>query len=1041
MPLQKQVIGLSAAGALDTKSDEKTIGLQGMIEAYNCEYEKTGAVRNPIEKSTFPNDDIDLDPIASDFSSYDGKVLIPSENSLAIGGCPGIHPNIVYSSATSEWNVISNSTMTTPFDSYQLDTRQLWMANHYWDYSETAGVEAWVVNNADDLPVNNAAIPDGLSVFTRDVNTGAIKQVVTFSGKNPKVHVWSTGVGTYNVFVSYYDSTPDLVMNVFNQDGTLIDSETFLTVFPALSNNSDYDYNIVYDSTYVILHAVSGSSATDLKRFIYTKSTGVFTSASYTLATSFSQLSTCTGFNAGAGNGIIFAYTNTPALDAVFSLLNYPTGGSSISNSVLTATAATKVTACYKSGSTYYAAYEDITGTPPVLTRTLYIYELDYVGGTQTLYADLENINISSQIALFQGTSVPCIMGTHGEDARRYDFFLVFNKDLNNTSAQIGPTDAYRPQVLARFNEGNGRGFTNAGLTVDNAGPREYSLTPLILAGGGQYLHHCSYHIERTISDERVSATGLVYQPGLKKFIFDLNPQAEKYVRTKLGTNTYISGGYVQEFDGSIIFENGFHWYPKILQVDQNGAGSVDIGFHSYKIVYEYTDNRGNISRSKSSDAVQYEVAASTKLIEIIFLNLTIGIKPNKTSNSTQQMRAIIYRTEAGGTVFYRVGSTNDLLFGSALVIFEDDSPDSAINANEVLYDEEALSNDAGPGCKYLYNSNGRIYGIDSNDPRNVFYSKPKFFGESVNFSNFLSFRVETERDLVDPSLVSIASVDDKTLFFKNGSISYTYGEPANEAGQNSTLVDPIEITSVIGCRDPGSMAVYPNGVLFMSEKGIYGVNRGLSLEYIGAPVEAFNSGTVLSNVVVRRRNEIKFLLDSTSLVDTGQNQLVYNYLLGKWSPYITDEDLFDATIFSSTAYYLNENGSGIQLFLDSITRETNKLRIQTPWIKAQDLQQFLRVSNISILGHVVDGTGQLLVNIYYDYQEAIESSDDQYQIDTLATDDPFQYQIKPARQKCQSFKLEVIDNTGSEDFELTGFAFLIGLKGTLNKIAEAKTY
>jgi hypothetical protein len=153
-------------------------------------------------------------------------------------------------------------------------------------------------------------------------------------------------------------------------------------------------------------------------------------------------------------------------------------------------------------------------------------------------------------------------------------------------------------------------------------------------------------------------------------------------------------------------------------------------------------------------------------------------------------------------------------------------------------------------------------------------------------------------------------------------------------------------VTSDVGCTAPASIASTPNGIVFQSAKGIYLLGRDLSVSYIGALVEAFNSQTVTRATLIEDRRQVVFLCS------TGET-LMFDYGVGQWSTY-TNHTGLDAVVIDGTYHYLRTDG---RVFRETVGlyRDDNSqipMVLETAWIKMVPyLQGFARFYHVHIIG------------------------------------------------------------------------------------------
>lgn len=522
---------------------------------------------------------------------------------------------------------------------------------------------------------------------------------------------------------------------------------------------------------------------------------------------------------------------------------------------------------------------------------------------------------------------------------------------------------------------------------------------------------------------------GLTYQ--MQLFFIEVNQDYSSNNRAILGKNLHFQGGFVAEFDGVNLVENGFLLPPNIPILDVTAAGSLT-GTYTYKVVYRYTDKNGQVNRSAPSPQVSTGSITSKKAA--LSINTSpFGIKPK---NCVVE----IYRTKNNGSSFYYLTEVPvDMYSAASLALINDEATDSSIATNAILYTEgNILSNDPAPACKGVCQGGNRLFAWGLEDENEVAYSKKKLFGESVNFSDFFRIRFDSAQFSISGGVIACGYMDDKFIAFKKNSIFFVSGDGPNETGAGSSFTDPELITSDTGCTDPRSVVLTPMGLMFKGQKGIYLLDRGLNTKYIGSGVEAFNSYNIVSACHIDKKNQVIFSLISS---DAAQKyQLVYDYFTQQWS---VSKGLraLDADVLSGNHIVLDSTLKAPQSqtgsdYLDNSSAYS--VRVVTPWIKISGVQDFARIWTASIVGKY-KAPHTLRVTVYYDY--ATDYSE-VFDIAPSASDSQYQYRIHLKKQKCESIQFEIQDlsQTG-ESMELTALTLEVGLRRGSMKLAASRKY
>ena len=521
----------------------------------------------------------------------------------------------------------------------------------------------------------------------------------------------------------------------------------------------------------------------------------------------------------------------------------------------------------------------------------------------------------------------------------------------------------------------------------------------------------------------------------------------------KLGENLQITSGYLQAYDGISIFESGFHLYPDNITVTQNATGTLPGGVYQYRVVYEWTDSRNQIHRSAPSLIYPVTIAA-TKSVDITIPYLYITDRKGDRTNVVIS----VYRTEKAGTVFYKASSIsapnyNDTTVAGFTVTINDDLSDATLITRELLYTTGGvLENIAPPACKIIARFKNRLFLAGLEQKNVLWYSKEHVEGEAVNFSDVLKIKV----DDTGGNITALGELDDKLIIFKASTVFALIGDGPLPTGAQNTFSVPQLIASDVGCIDPYSVVRTRLGLMFKSKKGIYLLDRGLQIQYIGAEVEEWNDLTITSASVVDEQNQVRFTTSEGRC-------LVYDLYFQQWYTF-TNINAIDSAVWQGKYLFLKSTAE--------IWRETKGqyLDVDVPIISTYVLallqfgqvQGFQRIFKINLLGEN-RGTHGLKIEVGYDYRDFYEERfivyPDTVLFDSTWGDDTvwgeagtlwggnydgvYQFQIRPRQQRCQALRLKVQDFFGS-GAGTAGFAFSnvtaeVGIEPNVARIAKSK--
>ena len=534
----------------------------------------------------------------------------------------------------------------------------------------------------------------------------------------------------------------------------------------------------------------------------------------------------------------------------------------------------------------------------------------------------------------------------------------------------------------------------------------------------------------------------------------------DRYLNAALGNSLLISGGLVQAYDGKTIAEHGFNVFPEALTLTSVSTGTpnnsptrdlLHPAVYNYCAVYKWTDNQGQEHRSAPSAIAQVTVGPGDDAVQVVVPTLRLTNKENVVVE--------IYRTEDAGALFYLINSVAVPFFNNIAVdtvTFLDGRSDANLISGRLLYTTGGvLENIAPPSARILatHTASDRIFLAGLEDANLLQYSKIVGPGQAVEFNDDLQIRV----DPVGGDVTALASMDEKLIIFEEDAILFISGTGPSNTGAQDTFTTPERISTDIGCIDPKSVVLTPDGLMFKSRKGIYLLSRALQISYIGAPVELFNNLSISSAKVVAELNQVRFTTINGAC-------LVYNYVYKFWATF-TNHQAKSAEVVGNDYYYLRLDNAlykeNRQSFADAGI--PIKMRLEIGWISFQTLQGFGRVYKMLLLGDWLSAHN-LFVKVGYDFNEAWTQSvtidpaiadveatayglDSPYgEPDTKpygGTGLPYQTRVNLKQQKCQSIKLEIEDvqENAGEGFSLSQITFQVGMKAGAYKMPKGRSF
>jgi hypothetical protein len=572
------------------------------------------------------------------------------------------------------------------------------------------------------------------------------------------------------------------------------------------------------------------------------------------------------------------------------------------------------------------------------------------------------------------------------------------------------------------------------------------SLDLFPILSNGQFM--CVNQIKSNVQS---NGTTFASTYGVNRTLVNFNPSLN-YQDSGLGQNLYVTGGILKNYDGSVVTEDNFFLYPENVTfgVTQTTGGFIASGTYQYAAVYAWYDNRGQLHRSAVSipQTKVISTGGATHAQEVIIPTLRLTYKTN--------VFIEVYRTESNGTLFYKVSSTTSPTFNNTSVdsiTFVDTLADATILSNELLYTTGGvLDNDPAPNASIITNWKNRIVLAGLENAQQIAFSKLFVPGNPAQFSDFFRLTISNQGG----PITGLGVLDDKLVIFKRSSLFILSGNGPNDLGQQDDFGSPDRIASDVGCTDPSSIVITPKGLMFKSEKGIYLLDRGASLTYIGAEVEAYNNLTVTAATLVPNNNQVRFLTSSNLA-------LVYDLYVERWSIFDNHSGK-DAEILINNYVYLRNDG--MIFFEDGSYLDNSEpisLQVDTGWLSFAGIQGFQRVYKMLGLGEFYS-KHKIMVQCAYNYNnsfisekvidsDAFINSSTYGNSATYGSDalyggpgllNAYQFRVDMNVQKAQSIRIKITElqnDTYGRGLSLSNLNFEVGLKSGTGKLNQSQTF
>lgn len=604
----------------------------------------------------------------------------------------------------------------------------------------------------------------------------------------------------------------------------------------------------------------------------------------------------------------------------------------------------------------------------------------------------------------------------------------------------------------------NGSGDVVGKLAYSNAGPYIIAGLPNAVVNDSTVsIPYLFKDLIQGVNKEQGAANtaGVYSQTGINIATFDLLPNTLS--SSEIAGGLHLSGGILWFYDGVKPVEDGFLLWPDSVEATaQTASGSMAEQLYYYIATYEWMDAAGNIQRSAPSipATVTLGTGENQATINIPTLRLTYKIE--------SPVKVVLYRWGLANQTYYQVTSITSPLLNDPTVdyvTFVDTQADATILGNSILYTTGGvIENIAPPATSNVALYKSRLFLIDAEDKNKLWYSKQVIENTPVEMSDLFTIYVAPTIGAQGNTgeLKLLAALDDKLILFKKNAIYYLTGNGPDNTGANNDFSEPVFITSTVGSENPNSLVFTPVGLMFQSDKGIWLLGRDLSTSYIGAPVEDFNSATVLSALAIPGTNQVRFTLDNGYT-------LMYDYYFDQWGTF-TNIPALSSTLYNSLHTYINSFGQVYQetpgVYLDGANPVL--LSFTTGWLNLAGLQGFERAYYLYLLG-TYKTPHKITVQVAYDYNpsptQATVISPDNYSV-AYGVDPLYggegnyggqstveQWRVFLNQQKCQAFQLTIKESfdpsfgaVAGAGFTLSGMNIILGIKSSYPRLKPSRS-
>ena len=372
--------------------------------------------------------------------------------------------------------------------------------------------------------------------------------------------------------------------------------------------------------------------------------------------------------------------------------------------------------------------------------------------------------------------------------------------------------------------------------------------------------------------------TALTNLVGVNDYIID--PAAGRPVATT--DELLIPGLQAQRFDGTVFVEDGMALAPEVSDFTVAAGGDLTDGEpYVWAGVYEWLDNQGNVIDSIPSSTYTATLTGGNLTAVISFTTLRTTAKEN--------VRVSVYRTfsptgnTTPGLELRKVGEVMNNT-GADSVTFTDDVADAVVAVGSEMYTQpliltapQPLDHYPAPPFSRGIAADGRTFVIGWDGA--IWFSEQRVDGFGAPFNPELRVTMPT----TSPPL-SLVPMDARIVILCEDGTAWTIpiGGLPNATLTTGSIPQPEQLPSTVGTTGAGLML--PVGAIFGANEGAWLMDRGLSMEFIGAGImDELGGLNQVVDICVDQMQRVYLTVGIFGEGGTSNRVLVYDLVVGCW--------------------------------------------------------------------------------------------------------------------------------------------------------------
>jgi regulator of extracellular matrix RemA (YlzA/DUF370 family) len=469
----------------------------------------------------------------------------------------------------------------------------------------------------------------------------------------------------------------------------------------------------------------------------------------------------------------------------------------------------------------------------------------------------------------------------------------------------------------------------------------------------------------------------------------------ETFASASLNRQLFFSGPIVSVYDGQTLLDDGS---PRLPVIESGagtiiGGGAMPLGTFLYTVVFEWIDGLGyrHLSAPSLPFSVTLAGAQNAATVEVTIPAVT----PKTIGNAARQMAVRLYRTQAGGTIFYDVANATYTIGQNFFLSCVDTFSDTTIATHEILYTQGARGGlsglherDCAPAARYITAGSSRLLLGGMDNPYQVQWSLLQFDGEPMYWANDAQWRAT-----VDGRISAVAELDGTWIIGTLDTIWTVNGDGPDDNGAGSFGL-PKRLPSSVGILSHKSIIKFGGGLLYQSRRGFELIPRGGGEpQWIGEPMrDTLLLFPYVTAAVFNQAEQVAYWAVCDASATVGR-LIVYDVVLREW--YV---DTFYGRVIRALSVYDGK------LVIDGAIRESSAWTDDDTGAKTDavaaiaslvtgDLRPFGptgwgRIKKTQILGEARDVgvSWSLTLDVSYDSGQTFSESATPWPVASLAT-------------------------------------------------------